>query len=94
MTPRRDEIEAAVAAYDQANPLAPLPRNTVRLLVAMFPRGDICQRSLDDIAALGFSRRQLPVTLNRLVRAGLLTWEIGSVSASDTFRLRVPPVQP
>jgi hypothetical protein len=25
MTPRREEIEAAVAAYDRANPLAPFP---------------------------------------------------------------------
>ena len=34
---RRDDIVAAVAAYDSANPSAPLPRNTARLLVVMFP---------------------------------------------------------
>jgi hypothetical protein len=34
--PTQDDIAAAVAAYDSANPIAPLPRNTVRLLVAMF----------------------------------------------------------
>jgi hypothetical protein len=89
MTPRREEIETAVAAYDRANPLAPLPRNTVRLLAAMFPKGDVCRRSLDDIATLGFGRKQLPSALNRLVRAGFLTWEVGT----DTFRLHLPPVR-
>jgi hypothetical protein len=33
---RRDDIIAAVAAYDSANPKAPLPRNAARLLVVMF----------------------------------------------------------
>jgi hypothetical protein len=89
--PTRDDIAAAVAAYDHANPLAPLPRNTVRLLVAMFPRGDICQLSLDAIAAQGFSRRHLPATLNRLVRLGFLTWETGVGGAPHTFRLHLPP---
>ena len=60
MTARSDEIEAAVAAYDRANPLAPLPRSAARLLLVMFPRGDVCQRSLDDIAAQGFGRQHLP----------------------------------
>ena len=57
---RRDEIAAAVAAYDSANPQAPLPRNAVRLLAAMFPTEDVCQRSLQDIAAEGFDRKRLP----------------------------------
>ena len=34
---RRDNIVAAVAAHDSANPSAPLPRNAARLLAAMFP---------------------------------------------------------
>ena len=37
MTPRREEIEAAVAAYDCTHPLTPLPRNAARLLAVMFP---------------------------------------------------------
>ena len=37
---RRDEIVAAVAAYDSANPLSPLPRNAALLLAAMFPIED------------------------------------------------------
>ena len=70
---RREEIEAAVAAYDQANPLAPLPRNAARLLHVMFPVEDMCLLSLEDLAADGFDRPSLPTLLQRLVFAGLLT---------------------
>ena len=54
---RRDEIAAAVAAYDRDHPDAPLPRNAARLLAVMFPSEDVCQRSLEAIAAEGFNRR-------------------------------------
>jgi hypothetical protein len=89
MTPRREEIEAAVAAYDHANPLAPLPQNAARLLIAMFPTGDVCQQTVVDIAALGFSRRHLPGTLHYLVKAGFLSWQRGS---PPTYRLHLPPL--
>jgi hypothetical protein len=91
---RRDDIAAAVAAYDAANPLTSLPRNAARLLAAMFPSGDAYQRSLDDIAAEGFSRRNLPAVLRRLVEAGFLSVERGSSRAADTYRLHLPPVRP
>ena len=79
---RRRDIEAAIAAYnaDQA----------ARLLIAMFPAGEIRQWSLDAIAAQGFSRRHLPATLNRLVRLGFLTWETGIQGARPTFHLHLP----
>ena len=86
--PRRDDIEATVAAYDQANPLTPLPRNAERLLSAMFPTGDIYRGNLEDITALGFSRRHLPGTLQRLVNAGFLSWEKGRQS---TYWLHLSP---
>lgn len=70
---RRDEIAAAVAAYDSANPEARLPRSTVPLLAAMFPSEDVCQRSLQDIAAEGFDRKRLAANLRRLVEAGFLS---------------------
>jgi len=73
---RRDEIAAAVAAYDDA--VAPLPRDAVRLLCAMFPAEDVCQRSLDAIAKDGFDRRHLLRVLRRLVDAGFLSREPGS----------------
>ena len=92
MTARRAEIEAAVATYDQANPLAPLPRSAARLLAAMFAASCVCQRKLDDIAASGFSRRTLPVTLERLHKAGFLTRQRSSLQVADTYRLFLPPL--
>jgi hypothetical protein len=91
---RRDDIAAAVAAYDKANPLAPLPRNAARLLAVMFPSGDVCRRSLDAIAAEGFSRQNLPAVLRRLVEAGFLSLQRGSSRVADTYRLHLPPVRP
>ena len=90
--PRRDDIQAAVAAYDQANKLAPMPRNAARLLTALFATSDVYRGSPDDIAALGFSRRHLPGTLQRLASAGFLSREFGSGSAPDTYRQHLPPL--
>ena len=90
---RRDEIAAAVAAYDRDHPDTPLPRNTVRLLAAMFGRDDICQRSQEAIAAEGFSRDRLPAMLRRLVEAGFLSRH-RVARVPDTYRLHLPPVQP
>ena len=91
---RRDDIVAAVAAHDSANPSAPLPRNTARLLAAMFASDDVCQRSLEDIAAEGFARDRLPALLRRLVEVGLLSLERGSARVPNTYRLHLPPVRP
>ena len=87
MPSRRDEIAAAVAAYDSANPISPLPRNAARLLEAMFPSGEVCQRSLDAIAAQGFGRQHLPRTLYRLTTAGFV-----SRQGLDTYHLHLPPL--
>ena len=89
----RDEIAAAVAAYDSANPEARLPRSTVPLLAAMFPTEDVCQRSLQDIAAEGFDRKRLAANLRRLVEAGFLFKEPGSGVMPHTYRLHLPPVR-
>ena len=92
---RRDEIAAAVAAYDRDHPDAPLPRNAARLLAVMFPSEDVCHRSLEAIAAEGFSRDRLPATLRRLVEAGFLSQAPGSARVPDTYRLHLPaPVRP
>ena len=87
---RRDEIAAAVAAYDRDHPDAPLPRNAGRLLAAMFPSEDVCHRSQEDIVAEGFSRNRLPATLRRLEEAELLSRERGSARIPDTYRLLLP----
>jgi hypothetical protein len=58
----------------------------------MFPADDICRLSLDGIAALGFGRRQLPTTLNRLTKAGFLSWQRGGGGpVPNTYRLHLPP---
>jgi hypothetical protein len=90
---RRDDIAAAVAAYDSANPSAPLPRHAAQLLAAMFGSDDICQRSQEAIAAEGFSRDRLPAMLRRLVEAGFLSRH-RVAGVPDTYRLHLPPVQP
>jgi hypothetical protein len=91
---RRDDIVAAVAAHDSADRSAPFPRNTARLLAVMFACEDVCQRSLEDIAAKGFARDRLPTLLRRLIEAGLLSLERGSARVPNTYRLHLPPVQP
>ena len=91
---RRDEIAAAVAAYDSANPKVRLPRNAAQLLAAMFPSEDVCQRSLQAIAEEGFGRKALPGALRRLVEAGFLSRQPGSGVVPNVYRLHLPPVQP
>jgi hypothetical protein len=86
---RRDDIAAAVAAYNSANPSAPLPRHTARLLVAMFSSEDACQRSQEAIAAEGFNRDRLPAMLRRLVEAGFLSRH-RVAKVPDTYRLHLP----
>jgi hypothetical protein len=88
---RRDEITAAVAAYDHDHPDAPLPGNAVRLLTVMFSSGDVCRRSLDAIAAKGLNRKTLSATLRRLVEAGFLSRHQGAGAMPNTYRLHLPP---
>jgi len=87
---RIENIEAAVAAYDSANPKARLPRNTARLLAVMFPTEDVCQRSQKAVAAEGFSQESLTSMLRRLVGAGFLSRH-RVAKVPDTYRLHLPP---
>ena len=89
--PRQRDIEAAVAAYNAANPLTQLPRSAARLLVAMFLTSDVCQRSFEDIVGEGFSKSRLPGALRRLTAAGFLSRQRGSGVAS-AYRLHLPPL--
>ena len=69
-----------------------MPRHAARLLAAMFPSEDVCQRSLEALAAEGFSRDRLPAMLRRLVEAGFLSRH-RVARVPDTYRLHLPPVQ-
>jgi hypothetical protein len=86
---RRDDLVAAVAAYDNANPSAQLPRNAAQLLAVVFPSEDVCQRSQEDLAAEGFSRDRLSAMLRRLVEAGFLSRH-RVAQMPDTYRLHLP----
>jgi hypothetical protein len=87
---RRDEIAAAVAAYNQANLREPLPRYATRLLVTMFPNSSVCRRSLEELVAEGFPKRALLGTLRRLEAAGFLSRQLGTAAIPDTCRLHLP----
>jgi hypothetical protein len=88
---RRDDIVAAVAAYDRDHPDAPLPRNAGRLLAVMFPSEDVCKRSQEAVVADGFSRNGLSATLRHLLEAGFVSKQRGSACIPDTYRLHLLP---
>jgi hypothetical protein len=89
--PRKRDIEAAIAAYNATDPEALLPPAAARLLIIMFPRGSVCQRSLDDLATEGIDRRSVSRLLRALVEAGFLSKEPGVNRAPNTYRLHLLP---
>jgi hypothetical protein len=62
------------------------------LLAVMFPTEDVCQRSLQDLAAEGFGRNRLPAVLKRLVEAGFLSRH-RVARFPNTYRLHLPPME-
>jgi hypothetical protein len=71
--PRRTEIGAAIAAYNATDPDLLLPPEAMQLLTIMFPRGDVCQRSLAHLMAVsGDSMKRGTRLLRLLVDAGFL----------------------
>jgi hypothetical protein len=90
--PLREDIEAAVAAYNRTDRgTAPLSSDFVRLLTGMFPRDIVCQRTIESLAADGFDRRTLPPTLRALIAAGFLSKKPGRQGVISTYRLHLPP---
>ena len=71
---RREEIEAAITAYnaDQASLLL-LPPDAARLLAVMFRENSVCRRPFEDLVAEGFDRWPLHKLLRGLVDAGFLS---------------------
>ena len=63
-----------------------MPRNAARLLAAMFPSEDVCQRSLQVIAEEGFNRKNLSSVLKHLVEAGFLSSYPGSRAGGSAGR--------
>ena len=61
---RREDLAAAIDAYNRTHPEARLPRPAIRLMTIMFAADDVCQQSLDTLAAEGFRRNNVPRTLH------------------------------
>jgi hypothetical protein len=91
---RRDDIAAAVAAYNVAAPRPLLPPAAARLLTVMFADADVCQRSLASLAQEGFEGRTLLRLLARLIAAGLVSKQPGLGSLPNVYLLHLAPVRP
>ena len=93
MSPRRREIEAAIAAHNATDPEAALPPSTTRLLIAMFPEVDVCRRGLADLMAeTGNHRRRVERLLRLLMEAGFLSKEESPGRHPNVYRLHLPPL--
>ena len=92
--PRRDDIESAVAVYNDTHPDAPLRRSAARLLTVMFATGDVCRQSQEALAAEGFSKKDLQLTLRQLVDAGFLSRVPRTGRVAAPYRLHLPPRRP
>ena len=89
--PRKREIEAAIATHNEADQGTLLPPDAVRLLTVMFPRSDVCQRRLHDLAAEGFDRTALARLLRALIEAGFLSKEQTQERSPSTYHLHLLP---
>jgi hypothetical protein len=92
--PRKRDIEAAIAAYNRTEQgTLLLTPDAARLLTVMFRRTSVCRRSLDALAAEGFSRRALPRLLQALIEAGFLSKEPQPGQGTpNIYYLHLPPL--
>ena len=90
---RRKDIEAAVAAYNDADGAMLLPPEAARLLSVMF-RSSVCQCRLEDLVSEGFEKRSLQKLLRSLVDAGFLSKELDRAyrRGPTTYHLHLPPL--
>ena len=90
--PSKRDIQAAVAAYNAADPDMLLPPDASRLLAIMFRRSSVCQRSEAQLAAEA-GVRTVRRLLYILTEAGFLSKESASGRDPSTYRLHLPPVR-
>ena len=89
--PRKREIEAAIAAYNDADDGLLLPPDASHLLALMFPRDTIFRGSAKDLMAMGFDERTVRRLLGSLIAAGFLSKEPQRQGIVGTYRLHLPP---
>jgi hypothetical protein len=94
LLPRRIEIEAAIVAYNAADPDMPLPPAVARLLTVMFADADVCQRSLVSLEPEGLGMKSLLRVLQHLVEIGFVSKERHTGPGSpNVYRLHLPPIR-
>ena len=91
--PRKREIEAAIAAYNDNDQERFLPPpEAARLLSAMFPKDSVYRGSAASLTGEGPDRRTVARLLGGLVEAGFLSKEPGKRRGIiPTYRLHLPP---
>jgi hypothetical protein len=87
---RRDEVAAAISAYNATGRKPLLADDAIRLLTAMFANTDVCRRNRESLAAEGFSRGTLDLLLQVLIETGFVSKERGVGRAPNTYRLLQP----
>jgi hypothetical protein len=88
--PRRDDIDAAVAAYNRTTGELLLSLDAVRLLTTMFRGDDLCQRSLRSFRAEGINENTIRRLLPVLIAAGFVSKESAGRGVLSTYRLHLP----
>ena len=91
--PRKREIEAAFAAYNRIDrETATLPPSALRLLTVMFPRSDVCRRSVASLAQEGFdapdaaAAKKVAVDIQLRAFENVPYWPLGSAQTATAFQ--------
>ena len=92
---RRDDIAAAVAAHNTTvQARRGVPPEAARLLAVMFPKDDVCRRTVGSFAAEGFDHASARRLLLALLSAGFVSKaHPGERGLITTYRLHLPPRQ-
>jgi hypothetical protein len=89
--PRKRDIEAAIAAYNNADrERFVLPPEAARLLTVMFRRNGVWEGRFEDLATKGFDRTVVQRLLLVLVETGFLSPTDGK-RMPPVYRLHLPP---
>ena len=89
--PRKEEIQAAIAAYNDADDGLLLPPDAGRLLALMFPRDTIFRGTVKSLTVRGFDEGTARKLLSSLIAAGFLSKEPQRQGIAGTYRLHLPP---
>ena len=86
---------AAIAAHNSTVPVRwGLPPEAARLLTVLFPRGDVCQRTVESLAAEGFDQNKAIRLLGALIGGGFVSRDNPGPGRgrTSTYHLHLPPL--